>query len=199
MVMLEAGTVGFHVWKFSRAVKQGFADVQTDLATNGIIVTPAQPPATAGNPAPVAADTTADDSGWTLDLNQMSFPASPLAGRLNGKDFNLKTAFFRNGDLHLNAAGAMTIEILRLGDSIDGQRFEFQPAAKSNTNPRVKMSWTDANADYTVIYDKNYALKLEFDKAVNGTVSGKVYVCFPDDAKSYVVGTVEVKLPQTGP
>ena len=95
----------------------------------------------------------------------------------------------------MNATGGMTIEILRLGDSIDGRHFEFQPMARSNTSPRVKMTWGDANADYSVIYNKGYALKLEFDKAANGTVSGRIYVCFPDDAKSYVAGTVEVKLP----
>ena len=44
-------------------------------------------------------------------------------------------------------------------------------------------------------YIKGYGLKLQFDQAINRTMAGRIYLCSPGEAKSYVAGAFKVRLP----
>ena len=202
ILVLEVATVGAYVWNFSRAVRQGIVDAQHDLATNHIVITQTQPPATddtqasptrpkavtAGNP------TEPGNSGWTTDLSQMTFPNHPASGEIRGMNFKARNAVFHPAGLRIISAGKLFLDIHGLGDTIEGKSFEVQTTDAGKSNPRVQITWSEGDASPTVVFPKGYAMKLQFDQAVNGTVAGKIYLCLPDDSKSWVAGAIKVKL-----
>jgi hypothetical protein len=211
ILLLEAGTAAVQMWRISTAVKHGFDNVQQSLATNQIIVTqtqsttvsndnePAAPAKESAGPATVAAvnpPIAPSQSGWTADISKVSFPGHPVSGKLHGLDFTIKTAAFRNGGLRIRSADGLQLDVYRLGDSIEGRSFEIRPDDDYTASPRVKITWSEGDAVQTVTFNKGFGMKLQFDPAINRTVSGKIYLCLPDDVKSCVAGTFEVKLPK---
>ena len=206
ILMLEAGTVGYHAWSFSKAVKQGIVNVQQNLATNNIIITQIQSttPSNANLPMePVQSAIAVTNlsqmepvvSGWTSDISKAAFPNHPADGEAHGIHFALKTAMLRGVNLRLNAENGLALEIFGLDQPIAGQSYEIQPA-DSTANPRVKMTWKEGDVIQDATYGKGYGMKLQFAQAVNRKISGKIYLCLPDDSKSYVAGTFEVRIPK---
>ena len=220
-LMSEVGTTAVYVWRVSNAVKHGFENARQNLATNKIIVVQTQSitvsnhsqppkPARAGvvvtnnQPAePVTPATTVATnqqiepakSEWTADISKASFPDHPASGKLHGIDFAVKTASFRNGDLKIRAGNGTFVDIFHLDASIEGHSYEIQSDEGGNTNkPLVRMTWNEGDVIQTSTFSKRYGMKLQFDQAINRTVSAKIYLCFPDDSKSCVAGTFEVRL-----
>jgi hypothetical protein len=206
-LVIEVGTAAVRIWSFSTAVKQGYENVRQDLKTNHIIVTQT-PSATVSNdqkpPEPVKIETGAITpppretvkSGWTSDLSLASFPDHPASGKLHGIDFAAKTALFKKGDLKIKAENGLSLDIFRLGESIEGRSYEIQFDDKGTSHPHIKMTWNEEGGIQTVTFNKGYGMKLQFDQAIKRTVSGKIYLCLPDDSKSCVAGTFNVRLPK---
>lgn len=207
ILMLEAGTVGIKMWRLSAAMKEGYESVRSDLATNQIILTTNQfatisntnqPMDSAGTGAVVAGNLPAEagnsGSEWTADINSASFPDHPVSGKFHGMDFTFKTALFRNGTLKISSAEGMVLEIFRLGTSIANQDYEVQPADDGGDIQHVKMTWNEGDVIQSATFNKGYGMKLHFDQVQNRKVAAKIYLCFPDDSKSYVVGSFEVRL-----
>jgi hypothetical protein len=200
ILMLEAGTVGVKMWRFSAAMKQGYENVRSDLATNQFttISNVNQTMDSAGTGAVVAGNLPAEDansgSEWTADINSASFPDHPVSGKFHGMDFTFKTALFRNGTLKISSAEGMVLEIFRLGPSIAAQDYEVQPADDEGDIQHVKMTWNEGDVIQSATFNKGYGMKLHFDQVKNRKVAAKIYLCFPDDSKSYVTGSFEVRL-----
>jgi DNA-directed RNA polymerase subunit RPC12/RpoP len=217
MLTAQVGTAAYKIWSFTVAVKHGFENVQHDLATNKLFVM--QPQSTTvsndtepmepvkvepAQPEPVAPVRVATDhpqiasakSEWTSDPDKASFPDHPVTGKLHGIDFVTRTASFKNGGLKIISANGLLVDVYRLGESIEGQSYAIQSDDRSDANPRARMSWNDGDVLLTATYPKGYGMKLQFGQAINRTISGKIYLCFPDDSKSCVAGTFEVKLPK---
>jgi DNA-directed RNA polymerase subunit RPC12/RpoP len=217
----EIGCTAIYVWRISNAVKQGFENARQELATNPVIVMqpqsvpvskenqqtgPVQTKAVVTNEQPIesirpmtaaaAPQSEPGLSGWASDISNVSFPDRPVSGKLHGMDFAAKTASFRNGDLKLRAANGMVLDVYRLGTAIEGRSYEIRSEDDDPANPRVKMTWNEGEAVQTATFNKGYGMKLRFGQVINRKVSGKLYLCFPDDAKSCVAGTFEVRLPQ---
>jgi hypothetical protein len=222
ILLSEIGTTGIYVWRISNAVKQGFVNARENLATNNFIITQTQP-ATVSNenqqaepvqtkvivtnvqpiesakpvtPAAAAPQSEPGLSGWASDISRVAFPTHPVSGKLHGLDFAVATASFRNGDLKMRSANGAQLDVYRLGAAIEGRSFEIQSDDDDPANPRVKMTWNEGEAIETATFSKGYGMKLQFGRAINRTVSGKIYLCLPDSSKSCVAGTFEVKLPK---
>ena len=206
-LMLETVAAVVQIWRFSAAVKHGYEDIQQDLATKSVIVTQTQSTTISNNlrppepGAPLTVVTARPPSEPTLagrmpDLSNVAFPNQPTSGKLHGLDFALKMATFRNGDLKLRSASGITLDVYRLGTSIEGRSYQIQPDDSDKANPHVKMTWEEGGAVQTATFNQGYAMKLQFAQAINRTVSGKIYLCFPDAAKSCVAGTFQVRLPK---
>jgi hypothetical protein len=191
---LEVGIAAAKLWGFSTAMKQGIENVRQNLATNTIVVTRTQPVAVDNQSAqPASQPVTPAATGWTSDITSAAFPDHPAAGKFRGMDFAVKNAVFRNGDLKLTSANGMTLDILRLGTSVEGQSFEVQFADDNPTNPRARMVWNEGDANMSASYSKSFGMKLEFGQVANGRLSAKIYLCFPDDAKSCIAGTIDAR------
>jgi DNA-directed RNA polymerase subunit RPC12/RpoP len=220
-LMSEVGTTAVYVWRVSNAVKHGFENARQSLATNKIIVVQTQSTTVSNNnqpvePAPAGVVVTTsqpvepvtpattvatsrqierEKSEWTADISKASFPDHPASGKLHGLDFTVTTASFRNGDLKIRAGNGMLVDIFHLDASIEGHSYEVQSDEGGNTNnPLVRMTWNEGDVIQTTTFSKRYGMKLQFGQAVNRKVSGKIYLCFPDDSKSCVAGTFEVRL-----
>jgi hypothetical protein len=221
ILVLGAGTAGVRVWSVSKAVKHGFENVRHDLATTNFIIKQTQPaavssdnqpvepvepeavvtnsqPAEPVNPEPVVINhppMEAGKSGWTADISKISFPYHRVSGKLHGSDFTFRTASFRNGDFKITSENGLVLDIYRLDESVESQHYEIHSFDSANTNPRVRMTWNEGDVIQSSTYIKGYDLKLQMDQATNRTMSGRIYLCFPDASKSYVAGTFKVRLP----
>jgi DNA-directed RNA polymerase subunit RPC12/RpoP len=222
ILMSEVGTTAVYVWRVSAAVKQRYENVRHDLATNNFIIKQTQPTTVSNDnqqvkpiepgavvtnsqqpepvkPEPVVINNQQMEpakSGWTSDIGKISFPDQPVSGKLHGMDFTLKTVSFRNGDLKITSENGMLLDVFRLDESVESQRYEIHSIDSYNTNPHVKMTWNEGDVVQTSTYIKGYGMKLQFDQAINRTISGRIYLCLPDDSKSYVAGTFEVRIPK---
>ena len=207
ILMLETGTAGVYAWRLSAAMKQGYENVRQDLATNNVIVTQTHSTAVSnGNQQmepvkPVAAVANEQQmesaaSGWTSEISTVSYPGHPASGKLHGMDFALKTATLRGANLRISSEHGLSLDILGLDDPIEGRSYEIQPDDGGGANPHVRMTWTEGDVILTATYNKGYGMKLQFGQAVNRKVSAKIYLCFPDDSKSCIAGTFEVRVPK---
>jgi hypothetical protein len=188
-------------------VKQGIANVRHDLATNNIIINRTQSTTVSNdNPPmepvqPVVAVTNQPQmepavSGWTSDVSKAAFPDHPADGKVHGMHFALKSAALRGPNLRLISENGPSLEIFGLDQPVAGQSYEIQPA-DSSANPRVKLAWNEGDVIHAATYGKGYGMKLQFAQVVNRKISGKIYLCLPDDSKSYVAGTFEVRIPKS--
>ncbi len=204
---LEAGTVGVKLWQFSTAMKHGFENARQELKTNSLIVTHIQTPAASSNTqrveptmavAVVATNPPAEPapSEWTSDPANSPFPDHQVSGRLHGIDFNFRTALLRRGSLLIRGPNGMVVEVFRLSNSIEDQTYAIEPSDGGDANPRVRMTWNEGDGVMTATYAKGYGMKLQINQAHGQTVSAKIYLCFPDDSKSWVAGTFQARAPK---
>jgi hypothetical protein len=76
---------------------------------------------------------------------------------------------------------------LRPGESIEGRRFEVGPEAQSRP-PVLLTAHKPGRGSRGGASASDYALKLAFDRAEAGRVSGRIYLCVADEAQSYLAG-----------
>ena len=73
------------------------------------------------------------------------------------------------------------------GETLDGKTFTITPDMRNKT-PHVHVhARTKAWAVST-----NYTMRLEFGSTMAGKTTGKIYLCMPDDERTYIAGTIEV-------
>jgi hypothetical protein len=137
---------------------------------------------------------------WTQQVKEMSFPASPPAGKLNGQSFapqafelsriGGRTLTLRQGD-EFNPELQFKITLSAgKDDNLSGKTYEIGPDAGPGS-PLVSVTRKGAEGTLpeTKTYSEKFALRLEFGAEDGGKLPGKVYLCLPDAAKSYVAGT----------
>jgi Domain of unknown function (DUF4190) len=202
IILLETGMAGTYICRLSNAMKQGWKNVSQELATNPVVVTTTQSGVTnATDPMQVTTTTNTQpaDVGWLADLNGVAFPDHPVSGKIHGHDFNFRTALFKNGGLKISAADGMYVEIPHgLGAAIEGQSYDFKPD-DDGADPHVKLGWQDDAVVQSATFSKGYSLKLQFGNIVKRKISAKIYLCLPDDSKSYLAGQFEVRIAKTKP
>ncbi len=151
-----------------------------------------------------AAAPLANAATWMLSLGTNAIPDSPAAGRIHGQDFIVERASFHKGSLMLRAGTHGPVEFgLFINfngaqpDALSGQTINVTTNAEKATH--VSLRWKDASgAVQKENYHVGYALRLEFGELANGRLPGKIYLCLPDEAKSYIAGkfTAEIRKPQ---
>lgn len=194
-----------------------FIGVAVGFVYRGTIFKPAGPAAptnqvstTAGGGKPAAprkrglVAPPASDTNWVLSLDGMAIPRARAAGRIHGHDFIVERANFNNGTLTLRegARGPLTngISINFNGasaETLSGQTINVTTNVAAAA--RIVLHWQaddDAGQDD---FSTGYALRLEFGTYTNNRMAGKIYLCTPDDEKSYLMGTFNAAVARPKP
>jgi hypothetical protein len=142
---------------------------------------------------------------WTLDLTNAVIPESTVAGSIHGSGFHSERATLTGGTLTFRqgkgkaADLALSVHLFaRQGEELSGQNISIAPERPPQV--RVTLRWK-GDQDKTVNKDfkGGYALKVEFGQASNGRMPGKIYLCLPDDSKSFVAGTFDAEIKKPAP
>jgi hypothetical protein len=146
---------------------------------------------------------TAPAEPYQLDPANHRFPAGPPAGRLDGKPFTPNRVEFTEKSL-----------VFRQGNEFDPD-LELKVALRPDPGKPIlpvtltvkpDQKWADANlpavttlaksgtgTPRNVLVPEGYALTLEAGPREQGKVRGRIYLCLPDPAKSYLAGTFEAE------
>jgi hypothetical protein len=117
------------------------------------------------------------------------------AGRLNGWDFEMTSAVWRDTSLFLRQDGGKP-EGLRLritfplkgGDLVPGKTFRIGPSSPPFDTP-IRIIWQDElGADHRESIASGYVLLIRFDTVSTEEITGRVHLCLPDVAQSWVAG-----------
>jgi hypothetical protein len=160
---------------FTLEVPAGVA-VEDELRLGG----PAQgPPANAEGAGPRPGEE------WTLDLRKMNAPDQPLTGTLFGVPFT-PTVQLQNTGLDL-VSGRDRIHMFLTPRP--GKRVYTYSAAGRANRPAIHIHVSSANPPRATAYTNGYAMRLEFGKEKDGLMPARMYLCLPDDQKSFIAGT----------
>lgn len=142
---------------------------------------------------------------WTLALDKAVFPEGTAAGRIHGSGFFCERATLQGGTLGLRQGRGWPPELGltvvlggRRGEGWSGTAVEVRPD-RAPPVPRVVLRWKDERQQpVSRTFTGGYALKVVFGRAANGRMPGKIYICLPDNAKSFVAGSfdAEIRKPQ---
>ncbi len=136
---------------------------------------------------------------WKLDLSDAKIPDGNVAGRIHGRDFNYERAILQGGQLSLRHGSGGTTELgigiylfAKAGEELSGQTVNIDTNRARGT--RVSLRWKDGAQARSQNFTNGYAMKLEFSTATNGRISGKIYLCAPDDDKSSIAGLFDAEI-----
>jgi hypothetical protein len=130
----------------------------------------------------------------------MRFPAAPAAGSLYGRPFTpqvielsrvggrfltLRQGEEFNPDLQVRIALSAAKD-----ENFAGKTFEVAPdGGPSPLSVSLTRKGAEGQIPETKSFEEKIALRLEFGAADGGKLPGKIYLCLPDESKSYVAGT----------
>jgi hypothetical protein len=142
--------------------------------------------------------------GWTMDLKDMKPSDDPLSGRIVGEYFKPDTIRLDAFGLTLQS-GEDIINTMQIilnhspgisnfgpGEWIEGKSFQVNSADRGPDVPTIfSPAFSKKVGD---IYHKGYAMQLQFGKVKDGSVPGKLYLCLPDERKSWLAGSFTLNL-----
>ena len=83
-------------------------------------------------------------------------------------------------------------------ESVYGKSLLFEPNMPGA--PPVYLRWRNAQGQETDdVQATGYALRIEFGNPASNYIPGKIYLCTPDELKSYVVGSFNAEIVQPPP
>ena len=128
----------------------------------------------------------------------MSIPEAQAIGRIHGRDFRLDTATIEEGRLWLQQGKdrcdlAVDIPLcLKNGEFLDDKTIQVSPALTGENLVHIFWKSVDNPGGPISMTLGDYALRMEFGKLQQGVISGKIFVCLPDDDHSFVAGKFSV-------
>jgi hypothetical protein len=143
---------------------------------------------------------------WSLNLANIAFPETPVVGSIHGSGFSCEKATLKGGTLSFRQGntwppdlGVTVLLVAREGEDLAGKVIAI-PADRPPPLPRVVLRWKDDQQEpATQTVTAGYAMKLAFGQPLNGRMPGKIYLCLPDDPKSFVAGVFEAQIRKAQP
>ena len=91
----------------------------------------------------------------------------------------------------------MIFPFLDKGETLEGKTFNVEYEHGYNA-PHIHMKYRKEGKKVpeTEMFMSKYAMRLEFGQIEGGALSGKIYLCLPDEEKSFVAGTFRAALKQ---
>jgi DNA-directed RNA polymerase subunit RPC12/RpoP len=186
------------------------AAVAAVLLFRGKISKPANPPVAAQKvettrpnlppSAPPVVASPVNDPNWKLELDGVVLADAPATGRLNGKEFTNQRATLLGGSLSLRQGSQWPPELgvvigLHALRSADLAGKTIGVATNLPSPPKIVLRWKDAQQQSaTRNFNDGYALRIEFGPLTDGKLPGKIYLCLPDEQKSYVAGSFTAEI-----
>jgi hypothetical protein len=161
------------------------------------------PPKKPEKPAPVAPP--ANDTNWMLVLDTNPVPDSAVVGRIHGRDFIAERTQFQNGSLTIRAGTKGGVEfgaLINFGGATAEELSDKAINVTTNAEKAAKVSlrWKDeAGTVQKPGFDSGYAMRLKFGPLANNRLPGKIYICLPDDEKSYLLGSFTANVSKPKP
>ncbi len=142
---------------------------------------------------------------WTLDLTNAVFPETTAAGSIHGSGFLCERAILQGGRLSLLQGKtspwdlAIVVNLFaRQGEELSGKTVQI-PSDRPRA-PHVVLRWKDEQQQVrSDTISSGYALNVVFGGATNGRMPGKIYICLPDETKSFVAGTFDAEIKKAPP
>jgi hypothetical protein len=163
--------------------------------------TPQAPPPASRGPAtgPERAE-----ASWSLDPAGLHYPDRPAAGRVHGQDFTPDRVRLEGGVLTLRQGKEFfadrEVKVFLFVDPeslAQGLHLEVRPDVEIGAQvPHVHLGWQEGGGlPKTDMFTSKYAMKLDLDKAQGSKLPGKIYVCLPDAAHSFLAGSFTAEAP----
>lgn len=141
-----------------------------------------------------------DATNWTLNLADSKIPDEPANGGVNGRGFRLERATIQQGRLDLRQGpkwppdvGVSVHLFAERAEDLAGKTVTIE-ATRTNS-PRTILRWKNENGDpVTKDVRRGYALKVEFGPVASNHLPGRIFIAFPDSAKSYAAGTFNAEI-----
>jgi hypothetical protein len=202
IIFILIGAAVAFVYRGTIFKSKGNSTIAANNTTAGSNSSPAK---TQKPPKPAVVAPPANDTNWMLNLDAVTIPDSPAAGRIHGQDFIAERANFQtNGTLTIRAGTrgpvdfGLTVNFTGVtAETLAGQILNV--ATNAQKAARVSLRWKDGNQTMRDTFDGGYAMRLEFGALANNRIPGKIYFCAPDEMKSYVAGTFNVEIRKPKP
>jgi DNA-directed RNA polymerase subunit RPC12/RpoP len=183
----------------------------TETGTNqvtgasGETQTPAANKTNQAPPKPALVAPPANDTNWMLNLDAAAIPDSAAAGRIHGRNFICERAIWDGDTLTMRMPARdptdLGLSIYLYTNQTAGLAGQAVSITSDTTNaPRVRLRWReDQQKNKTQDFHAGYALQIEFGQPAGNRLPGKMYLCTPDDEKSYVAGTFNAEIRKPKP
>ncbi|HSU53300.1 MAG TPA: hypothetical protein VLT36_04505 [Candidatus Dormibacteraeota bacterium] len=156
--------------------------------------------------APIKVNPIPTNISWSMDLKELAFPDSPAAGSIHGSGFALDRAILQGGNLTLRQGKSgppelgLTVQFFaQQGEELAGKSVEITPD-RAPPVPKVTLRFRDdQNQESRKPINSGYALRVTFSEVANGHLPGKIFICLPDENKSFVAGTFDAELKKPNP
>jgi hypothetical protein len=144
------------------------------------------------------------DTNWTLNLTDSKFPNTLASGRIRGSQFVCERAVLSGGRLDLRQGpkwppdlGVSVYLSAERGAELAHKTITVVPHTLKP--PRVTLRWkNELLQEQTQNVREGYAMRVEFGAVEKQRITGKIYLCTPDNAASWVAGTfdAEIRVPK---
>jgi hypothetical protein len=143
---------------------------------------------------------------WTLNLTNTAFPGTVASGSIHGSGFICERATLTGGNLTMRQGKGKSPDLgftvaffATQGEELSGKTVEIT-ADRIPPLPRVTLRWKD---EQDKVISRNvtngYALRVVFGEVASGHMPGKLYLCLPDEAKSFIAGTFDAEIRRPPP
>ena len=171
----------------------------------GVAPVKSQPPAKSQiPPPPIVVAPPANDTNWMLDLSAATIPDSTVVGRIHGQNFSSDRATFQSGVLMFRVGTrgpvdwGITINFSgALPENLAGKTVNITTNATEAA--KITLRWKDGDQAGKDNFNDSYAMRIEFGPLEGNRLSGKIYLCTPDDQKSYVTGAFDAEIRKPKP
>ena len=140
---------------------------------------------------------------WTLNVKAADTPDVPAEGKVHGRFFKAERMILNSDGLTIRTAqyppqAGVTI-YLRPDpiESLYGKSLLFETGTPGA--PTVLLRWREQGREADQAENTGYALRLEFGQPAGNSIPGKIYLCTPDEFKSYVVGNFNAEIVKPKP
>lgn len=133
---------------------------------------------------------------WRQSLKDVDIPDVPARGMIHGDVFLPGSPKIANGILTFRDGKdflpdhSVTIFLFLKDEAPDGKSYNITSSGGFGS-PHIHMKWKPKNSKTTKsrVFMKGYSMRLEFGKTQGDKLAGRIYLCIPDEMRSYLAGS----------